>query len=202
MHKTCLGFILPFFSYSALVSILIGDQMKALVMVLFLCAAQSSFAKKAPLETVKYVSVDRYLGTWYEIAAFPQKFQKGCTATKAEYSLRHDGDIKVLNTCNLGSPDGELKVAEGRAWVKDKKTNAKLKVQFFLRNFRFFLFSGNYWILDLDKNYESVLVGDKSRQYLWILSRDPKLDIERYNELVKKAQKLKFDTSKLVKTIH
>jgi apolipoprotein D and lipocalin family protein len=177
--------------------------MKTLILVLFLCTAQFSFAgSKPPLATVNFVSVDKYLGTWYEIAAFPQKFQKGCTATKAEYSLRHDGDIKVLNSCNLGSPDGELKLAEGRAWVKNKKTNAKLKVQFFLRNFRFFLFSGNYWILDLDKNYESVLVGDKSRKYLWILSRDPKMNPERYSELVAKAQKLQFDTSKLVKTIH
>lgn len=177
--------------------------MKALILVLFLCTAQFSFAGSKPaLETVEHVDIQRYLGTWYEIAAFPQKFQKGCTATKAEYSLRGDGDIKVFNSCRLGSPDGELKEATGRAWIKDKKTNAKLKVQFFLRNFRFFLFSGNYWILDLDENYESVLVGDKSRKYLWILSRDPKLNAQRYNELVNKAQKLKFDTSKLVKTIH
>lgn len=177
--------------------------MKALILIVFLCTIQSSFAgRRAPLETVKHVDINKYLGTWYEVAAFPQKFQKGCTATKAEYSLRGDGDIKVLNSCNLGSPEGKLKVAEGRAWVKDKKTNAKLKVQFFLRNFRFFLFSGNYWILDLDENYESVLVGDKSRKYLWILSRDPKLDEERYEELVQKAKSLKFDTTKLVKTIH
>ncbi len=176
--------------------------MKALILVVFLCTAQFSFAGRSPLETVDYVSIDKYLGTWYEIASFPQKFQKGCTATKAEYSLRHDGDLKVLNSCNLGSPEGELKQAEGRAWVKDKKTNAKLKVQFFLREFRFFLFSGNYWILDLDENYDSVLVGDKSRKYLWILSRDPKMNAERYTELVEKAKALKFDVSKLVKTIH
>lgn len=176
--------------------------MKLLLMLSLFLTSQLSFAKKAPLETVKHVEVERYLGKWYEVASFPQKFQKGCTATFAEYSLRSDGDIKVHNSCRLGSPDGKLKEATGRAWVKDKKTNAKLKVQFFLRNFRFFLFSGNYWILDLDENYETVLVGDKSRKYLWILSRDPKMDQNRYDELVEKAASLKFDTSKLVKTIH
>jgi apolipoprotein D and lipocalin family protein len=172
-----------------------------LILSLFL-SAQLSFAKKAPLATVKNVEIERYLGKWYEVSSFPQKFQKGCTATFTEYSLRSDGDIKVHNSCRLGSPDGKLKEAIGRAWVKDKKTNAKLKVQFFLRNYKFFLFSGNYWILDLDKNYETVLVGDKSRKYLWILSRDHNIDPKRYDELVAKAKKLKFDTAKLVKTIH
>jgi apolipoprotein D and lipocalin family protein len=172
-----------------------------LVLTLFL-STQFTMAKKMPLPTVQNVELDRYLGKWYEISSFPQKFQKGCNATTAEYSLRADGDIKVLNSCRLGSVDGKLKEAVGRAWIKDKKTNAKLKVQFFLTRIKFFLFSGNYWILDLDKNYDTVLIGDKSRKYLWILSRDPSIDEERYNELVEKAESLNFDTSKLVKTLH
>lgn len=176
--------------------------MKLFLLLALLLPVQVTLAKKAPLPTVNHVELERYLGKWYEISSFPQKFQKGCTASSAEYSLRHDGDIKVTNTCRLGSPDGKIKKVVGRAWVKNKKTNAKLKVQFFLPKFKFFLFSGNYWILDLDDNYESVLVGDKSRKYLWILSRDPKLNQERYDELVQKAKSLKFDTRKLVKTLH
>jgi apolipoprotein D and lipocalin family protein len=175
---------------------------KLLLVLSLLLSVQLSFAKNLPLPTVSNVEIERYLGKWYEVSSFPQKFQKGCTATFAVYSFRPDGDIKVYNSCRLGSPDGKLKEVIGRAWIKDKATNAKLRVQFFLRNFRFFLFSGNYWILDLDENYETVLVGDKSRKYLWILSRDPNIDPKRYEELVAKAKYLKFDTTKLVKTIH
>jgi apolipoprotein D and lipocalin family protein len=176
--------------------------MKLLFTLSFFLSAQFSFATYPYLPTVKHVEIERYLGLWYEISSFPQRFQKGCTATSADYSLRPDGDIKVLNSCRLGSPDGKLKEAIGRAWVKDKKTNAKLKVQFFIKNFKFFLFSGNYWILDLDENYETVLVGDKSRNYLWILSRYPHINKQRYDELVEKAASLKFDTNKLVKITH
>jgi apolipoprotein D and lipocalin family protein len=171
---------------------------------LFLSLLVSSlvFAGKAPLPTVDNVDLERYLGTWYEISSFPQKFQKGCTATEATYSLRRDGDIKVSNSCRLITPDGKLKKSIGRAWITNKNTNAKLKVQFFLKRFRIPFFSGNYWILDLDKNYESVLIGDPTRQYLWILSRRPILNQDRYDELVERAKELNFDTSKLVKTIH
>jgi apolipoprotein D and lipocalin family protein len=171
-------------------------------LLLSLFLSSFAFAGKAILPTVENVDLHRYLGTWYEISSFPQKFQRGCTATSAEYTLRRDGDIKVLNSCRLNNPDGKLKQAIGRAWVTNKTTNAKLKVQFFLRRFKLPFFSGNYWILDLDKNYESVLVGDPSRKYLWILSRRPVLNQDRYDELVEKAKALNFDTSKLVKTIH
>jgi len=176
--------------------------MNFLLYMIFSLLLNVSYSRAADLPIVDYVDLDRYLGKWYEISSLPQSFQKGCTATMAEYSMRGDGDIKVLNSCRLNSPDGKLKEAEGRAWVKDKKTKAKLKVQFFLKEFKFFLFAGNYWILDIDKNYESVLVGEKSRKYLWILSRKPFLSSKRYDELVLKAESLGFDTSKLVKTIH
>lgn len=162
-------------------------------------------AKIPHLETVSYVDVDLYLGKWYEIAHFYQRFQKDCTATTAEYSLRPDGEIKVINSCHLDSPQGKLKKAEARAWIVDKKTNAKLKVQFFLTRFKLPLFAGNYWILDLGEQgnepYSHAIVGDDSGKYLWILARKPKLSAEKYNELVAKAKGLGFDTSKLIKTI-
>ena len=96
-----------------------------------------------PLQTVAHVDLSRYLGTWYEIANFPQSFQRGCTATTATYTLRADGDIDVLNRCRKGSLDGEEKSALGRARVVDRATNAKLEVSFFRP------FWGDYWIIDL-----------------------------------------------------
>jgi len=158
-------------------------------------------AKNAPLQTVDSVDINRYLGTWKEIASFPNRFQKGCTATQATYSLRADGEIKVYNECRLNSPQGELQDITGRAWSTDQSTNAKLKVQFFLTKFKIPFLAGDYWILDLDEDYQYALVGEKSRKFLWILSRTETLDQNIYEELVKKAQDLKFDTSKLVKTI-
>lgn len=172
------------------------------MLLVLLVSCSSINARNLPLDTVDYVDLNRYLGKWYEIARFDQKFQKGCTATAADYSLRSDGDIKVINKCRLGSPDGKLKEAEGRAWIKDRHTNAKLKVQFFLRGIRLGIFAGKYWILDLDEDYQHALVGDPSRKYLWILSRTNKMDEKVYDELVKKAEDMHFDTSKLLKTVH
>lgn len=175
--------------------------MKKLVLFfsMLICSVALS-SSSLPLDTVDYVDLDRYLGKWYEIARFDQSFQKGCTAVEANYSLRKDGDIKVINTCRVGSPDGEYKEAEARAWVVDEETNAKLKVQFFLRGIKLPIFAGNYWILELDEDYQYAMVGDKSRKYLWILSRTKDLDEKIYLELVAKAKDLHFDVSKLLKT--
>ena len=175
---------------------------KVMLLAVLMSFVVSVEAGRKPLPTVNSVDINRYLGKWYEIARFDQRFQRGCTATEAIYSLRDDGDIKVLNRCRLNSPEGELKEAVGRAWVKDKKNNAKLRVQFFLREFRFFLFAGNYWIIDLDEDYQHAMIGDPSRKYLWILSRDTKLSQEVYDRLVDKAESLGFDTSKLLVTEH
>ncbi|MDA9189570.1 lipocalin family protein [bacterium] len=174
--------------------------MKGLVVLMFL--SFGLYAKNPPLDTVKYVEINKYLGKWYEIASIPQKFQKGCTATSANYSLRADGDIKVVNSCRLGNPKGELKSAEARGWIKDTETNAKLKVQFFLTKFKISFLAGNYWILDLGEDYEYALVGDKSRKYFWILSRTNKMDEGLYEELLARAKDMHFDTSQIVKTIH
>ena len=176
--------------------------MKQLILLIFFTSCSLFAGGNRPLPTVSYVELDKYLGKWYEIARFDQSFQKGCTATEANYSLRPDGDIKVINKCRLGSPQGKLKVAEGRAWIVDLTTNAKLKVQFFLSRFRIPFFAGNYWILDLDSDYQYVLVGDKSRNYLWILSRSKQLDSKIFEDLKARAEELGFDTSKLLITEH
>ena len=94
-------------------------------------SAGAAAAEEPELTTVDSVELDRYIGTWYEIASYPAWFQKNCTAVTADYSLRDDGLIKVVNSCRKGSIDGKLKQSTGRAKVVDANTNAKLKESFF-----------------------------------------------------------------------
>ena len=176
--------------------------MKSLILILTMVFASFAQASYPQLDTVENVDIQRYLGKWYEIARFDQKFQKNCTAVTAEYKLRKNGTIKVINKCRKFNPKGKLKVAIGRARVTNKNTNAKLRVQFFLRFLNIGFLSGNYWILDLGEDYEYALIGDPSRKYLWILSRTKEMDERTYLSLVQKAETLGFDTSKLLKTVH
>lgn len=152
--------------------------------------------KHAPLEVASYVDINRYAGEWYEIARLPVYFQKDCYATKARYTLQPDGTVAVYNTCRKGSVDGKLRDAEGKAYVVDTSTNAKLKVQFF------WPFKGDYWILDVGKEYEYAVVGEPARENLWILSRQTNMDQNVLSRIVEKAKSQGFDTSQLIYTEH
>ncbi|MCT4642921.1 MAG: lipocalin family protein [Bacteriovoracaceae bacterium] len=170
------------------------------LLTLLLVSCSLFSAKHAPLPTVENVDIHKYLGTWYEIARFDQKFQKNCTAVTATYTLRKNGSVNVLNKCRKYNINGKLKKAKARAWITDKNTNAKLKVQFFLRFIKINAFAGNYWILALGDNYEYAMIGDPSRKYLWILSREKTLPEDTYNMLTSKAHELGFDITKLQMT--
>lgn len=159
------------------------------------CETSGPGAGAPPLETVARVDLDRYLGTWYEIASYPQRFQRGCTATTANYTLGADGEIVVVNQCRKGSLDGELDRARGRARVVDPETNARLEVSFFRP------FWGDYWIIDLDEAYEWAVVGHPSRNYLWVLSRTRQMDPEVYAGILARLENQHYDTSRLVKTL-
>ncbi|UCE84718.1 MAG: lipocalin family protein [Deltaproteobacteria bacterium] len=149
----------------------------------------------APLRVVPDVDLERYLGRWYEIASFPHRFQRGCVATAATYTLRDDGRIRVENQCRDGSFDAELRRAEGVAWLADPdRSTAKLKVQFF------WPFRGDYWIIELDPDYRFAVVGHPSRNYLWILSRSRSMDAALYEDLVARAAAQGFDVSRLERT--
>lgn len=148
-----------------------------------------------PLETVAHVDLSRYLGTWYETANFPQRFQRGCTATTATYTLRGDGDIDVLNRCRKGSIAGEEKSALGRARIIDRTTNAKLEVSFFRP------FWGAYWIVGLAEDYSYAVVGHPGRDYLWILSRTPVMSEEIYQGIVARLRTQGYETARLVRTV-
>jgi len=162
---------------------------------LFGCAASTTERLNLPpLQTVAKVELGRYLGTWYEIASFPQSFQEGCTATTATYELREDGEIDVLNRCNKGSVTGPEDKAEGRARVVDPTTNAKLEVSFFRP------FWGSYWIIDLAPDYSYAVVGHPDRDYLWILSRTPVMADETYAGILGRLTKVGYETGRLKRT--
>lgn len=173
--------------------------MRRLIMVLLValgCAKSTTERLNLPpLQTVPRVDLNRYLGTWYEISSFPQRFQLGCTATTATYSLRKDGDIDVVNRCNKGSLDGPQDIAKGRARVVDTSTNAKLEVSFFRP------FWGEYWIIDLGERYEYAVVGHPGRDYLWILSRTPSMDEGVYRSILERLTAQGYETSRLVRTV-
>jgi len=152
-------------------------------------------ADKTPdLQTVENVDLQCYMGKWYEIVSFPQRFQKGCHCTTAEYELTDKGYVRVINTCRKDSPSGKISQASGKAFLVEGSNNSKLKVQFF------WPFKGNYWIIDLAEDYSYAVVGDPSRKYLWILSRTPQMDPDLYREIVGRAEQKGFDISRLLVT--
>jgi len=152
-------------------------------------------SKYPPLDVVPQVDLNRYAGTWYEIASFPASFQKGCFCTKAEYSLMEDGVIKVVNACRKNGPDGEVDRVEGKAFVVPGSNNAKLRVEFF------WPFRGDYWILDLDENYSYAVVGVPTRKYCWILSRTPEMNPDLYLTLLQRLKEKGFDVSRFQRTL-
>jgi apolipoprotein D and lipocalin family protein len=159
-----------------------------------------SYAAQAAVTTVPLVDLQKYLGKWFEVASIPQKFQKQCVANAtAEYSLSDDEKIQVINSCD--TEEGLRSVAEGRAKVVDKQTNTKLKVTFVKLIGWIFLFSGDYWILDLAPDYSYALVGHPKSKYAWILSRSPSLPLEVYKQAEKKLRANGYDTCQVLTSV-
>ncbi len=141
-------------------------------------------------EAIPEFKLKNYLGEWYEIARFDHVFERGMTGVIAEYSMRPDGKVKVLNS---GWKDGKKKVAEGKAIQPDPlKDPSWLKVSFFL------FFYSDYNILLLDEDYQYVLVGSKSPKYLWILARRPSIPDQVKDVILTEAERLGYDISKLI----
>jgi apolipoprotein D and lipocalin family protein len=146
-----------------------------------------------PLETVPRVDLHRYIGRWYEIARYPNSFERKCDRdVTAQYSIKRNGDIRVVNSCITSS--GSITRSTGTAKIVDKSTNAKLKVTFF------WPFYGKYWIIALGRDYDYAVVGEPSRKYLWILSRTPQMSDDLYQQLTAQLAEKAYDTSKLVRT--
>ncbi|XVF35529.1 hypothetical protein REPUB_Repub18cG0153600 [Reevesia pubescens] len=152
------------------------------------------------MEVVKNLDINRYMGRWYEIASFPSRFQpRNGVNTRATYTLNEDGTVHVLNETFT---DGKRGSIEGTAYKADPKSDeAKLKVKFYVPPFLPIIpVLGDYWVLYIDDDYQYALIGQPSRNYLWILCRQTHIDDEIYNQLVQKAEDEGYDMSKLHKT--
>lgn len=174
---------------------LIGLLVVLAVMLLAGCATTTERLGLPPLETVAEVDLSRYIGTWYEIASYPQVFQRRCTGTTATYRLRDDGLIDVENRCFKGSLEGREAVARGRARVPDPAQSAKLEVSFFGP------FWGDYWVIDLGADYEYAVVGSPSRDFLWILSRTPTMEERVYQGILERLRANGYTLDRLQTTV-
>lgn len=150
-------------------------------------------SKMDSLNTVENVDIKKYLGKWYEIARYEHSFEKDCKNVTATYALKENDEIKVVNSCTDINTNS-IKKAEGSAYSINE-TNTKLKVSFF------WPFYGDYWIVDIDKDYTYAVIGEPSRKYFWILSRTKVLDENLKKEILKKLPKYGYSDKLLIWTI-
>ena len=167
-----------------------------------LFTACNAMANDSPgaLTTILTLDVPRYMGTWYEIAKYPNWFQKKCASnTRADYSAQVDGKVRVLNRCT--TKDGEVSEAIGEARQLGGSTSPKLEVRFAPAWLSFVpMVWGNYWVIDLDPAYQIVAVSEPKREYLWVLSRTPDMPAKVYADLLARLEKKGFDSRKLERT--
>jgi apolipoprotein D and lipocalin family protein len=154
---------------------------------------RSTQSENMDLTTVKQLDLERYMGTWYEIARFDHSFERGMSHVTATYELRPDGKINVTNA---GYKDGKQRTATGKAKQPDPSEPGQLKVAFFL------FFYADYFILELDADYQWALIGSSSDKYLWILSRNPVMAKDTLENVLVKARERGYDTSRLIWVDH
>ena len=148
-------------------------------------------------EPAKGVDLERYAGRWYEFARYDNRFEQGRDFVTADYAMRDDGLISVINTGREGGADGLRRVARGKARVTPGSNNAKLKVSFFGP-----FYVGDYWVLDHDDHYDWSIVGEPGGTYLWILTREPKPAVELQRALLERVRRWGYDLSMLRRTQH
>lgn len=162
------------------------------------CSSDKNGANNlAPLKPVNSVDINKYLGKWYEIARYPNRFERNCEYVTAQYSLINDGSgaVRVLNTCIKDGNKDKPKTARGVAKPLKGSNNAVLAVNF--APFPLPQGDGNYHILYLDNDYKFALIGEPSRKYLWLLSRAPTISEDEKKPLLEAATQNGYDTSKL-----
>jgi len=161
-----------------------------IILILQSCNSHKTMIDKT---VVKELELNRYLGNWYEIARYDHSFERGLVGVTAHYSMRNDGKIKVVNSGYKNSLEGKFSQAIGKAKIPNQNEPSKLKVSFF------WFFYGDYYVLELDKNYQWAVIGSSSDDYLWILSRKPKMEDELYSELLERLSKRGYDITNLIK---
>ena len=179
---------------------------KRLLIPLCIAAASSMHvmaqtqATLAPVVTIASLDIQRYMGTWYEIAKFPNRFQRKCvTNTRAHYLAQGDGSVQVLNSCVTA--DGDTMDALGKAQQVGPTTSAKLKVRFAPAWLSWLpQVWGDYWVIDLDPDYQLAAVSDAKREYLWVLSRAPQVNAKAYDALLDRLKAQSFEIEKLERT--
>ena len=159
-----------------------------------------AYAQTKPMTTVEKVELDKYLGVWYEIARKPMNFQKQCDHNvSAIYTLNENGNVNVENRCY--KQDGSLEQAIGEAFIVNPPFNSKLNVSFLPEMIRWIpIGRGDYWILKLDDDYQTVLVGEPSRKYLWLLSRTQQPDDAVVQEYLDYAKSQGYDLEDVIRT--
>ena len=160
--------------------------------LLIACTSSRPVGNPRVPQPAKPVDLNRYLGRWYELGRYDVSFERGCEGVTADYALRDDGLVRVLNTCRQGSPDGPARASEGKAKIVAGSGGAKLRVSFFGP-----FFVGDYWVLDRDDDYAWSMVGEPSGKYLWILTRDPTPPADVTEMLLERARSLGYDTDML-----
>ncbi|MCY1285535.1 Outer membrane lipoprotein Blc [compost metagenome] len=176
----------------------------AVRMTLALCAAlalvgcANSGTGPVPPKTAEKVSLERYQGTWYELARLPMFFQRDCAQSEAHYSLQDDGKVAVLNRCRTA--DGQWKQAKGEVWPQVEGKADKLWVRFdnWASSLAPALTKGDYWVLYLDDDYRLAVVGTPDHGNLWLLSRTPEVSPAVRDKLVEEARRRGYDTGKLI----
>lgn len=159
--------------------------------------SQSRAASTAALTAIETLDVQRYLGTWHEIARYPNWFQRKCVGqVTADYALDSDGSLKVLNRCRQAND--EFDEAKGTALQQGGTTSARLKVSFAPAWLSFIPFLwGDYWVIDIDADYQLAAVSEPGRDYLWVLSRTQSVDAQRYQALLERLAAKGFDIPKI-----
>lgn len=162
--------------------------------------AETAAAARPPLATIAALDVPRYMGTWYEIAKYPNRFQKQCASdTKATYSARADGRVDVVNRCRTA--DGGATQVRGVARQRGGATSPTLEVRFAPAVLSFLpMVWGDYWVVDLDEDYQVSVVSEPTREFLWILARTPHIAPAVYDAVVARLAARGFDTARLVPT--
>ncbi|NDF46017.1 MAG: lipocalin, partial [Betaproteobacteria bacterium] len=168
-----------------------------LTTALLVCSVTSHAQALPPVQTIASLDVPRYMGTWFELAKFPNVFQRKCVSnTRAVYTLNADNTVQVLNRCRI--QDGSAIEALGQAKQMGNATSPVLKVRFAPEWLGWLpLVWGDYWVIDLDDQYQLAAVSDAKREYLWVLSRSPKIDQTRYAALLQRLKQQGFDVDKL-----
>jgi apolipoprotein D and lipocalin family protein len=181
-------------------------KMKLFALILLMAMTSSSCATtpatdKPELRVVPSIDMNRYMGTWYEIARLPNSFQNMCASdVSATYAQKPNGKLSVINACK--KTDGSMTSVEGEARpLSSSAQNSKLQVRFAPAWLSWLPVWGDYWIIDLAPDYSYAVIGEPSRAYLWILSRTPKMDAALYEKILGEVKAKGFDSSKVQKTL-